>query len=377
MAGIYVHIPFCRKACTYCDFHFSTNLSRKGDLAQAIALEAELRKGFFPDSSPLDTLYFGGGTPSLLDHEELRVVLDALHRHFSFRQDFEFTLECNPDDLDERVLGMLSEAGVNRLSIGVQSFREPDLKLMNRSHDAGQARESIELARKMGFDNLTVDLIYGIPGLSDGEWKENVRTLIEMGAPHVSAYALTVEEKTVLERQVEKGAVEMPSDEVYQGQYLALVELLEAAGYEHYELSNFALPGWRSRHNSSYWFGEPYLGLGPSAHSFQGTNRSWNVANNARYLKAVEKGELPVEEEEKLTEKERGNEYLLTRMRLREGLKLEVFQKAFGRDLMGENGKYILKQVDEGNAEMENGWLRLTPKGLLLSNAIIGELFSD
>ena len=377
MAGIYVHIPFCRQACTYCDFHFSTNLSRKGELAEAIAYEAALQQHFFKNVPALDTLYFGGGTPSLLSAEELDTILSPLRKHFPFSEGFEFTLECNPDDLDRDSLRVLADAGVNRLSIGVQSFREEDLKLMNRSHNAAQARDSIVLAREMGFDNISVDLIYGIPGLGREDWLANVRMLVDLGVPHVSAYALTVEEKTALDKQVEAGEVKMPEDGAFESQYLALVAGLEAAGYEHYELSNFAKPGRQSRHNSSYWKGEPYLGLGPSAHSHQLGLRSWNVSNNARYLKMLGEGSLPIAESELLTEADEANEYLLTRLRMRRGIELQKFQDLFGWDLFETNIPQIDLLVKMKKMELVDGWLRLTPEGMLLSNAIIAEFFID
>ena len=257
MAGIYVHIPFCRQACTYCDFHFSTNLSRKSDLADAIAQEATLQTGFFPENTPIETVYFGGGTPSLLEPSEFRTIVQSIKNHLGWSQQGEFTVECNPDDLDEAKLRGLRKLGVNRLSIGVQSFIDRDLKLMGRYHNALEAFHSIQRAQQAGFRNLTVDLIYGIPGLTHNEWRANVQTLVNSGVPHVSAYALTVEDKTALAHQVARDQVAMPRDEVYTSQFFTLIDMLTAAGYEHYELSNFALPGYRSQHNSAYWEGVP------------------------------------------------------------------------------------------------------------------------
>lgn len=377
MAGIYVHIPFCRKACTYCDFHFSTNLSRKADMVGAIAREASLRKDFFAVKKPLDTLYFGGGTPSLLEKEDWKILLDSLNREFDFKEGFEFTVECNPDDLNRETLANLREVGVNRLSIGVQSFREVDLKLMNRSHNAGQARNSILWAREAGFENLTADLIYGMPDMDLETWQENVETMLSLGVNHISAYALTVEEKTALAHQVEKGTVQIPEDETYEAHYFLLIDLLEAAGFEQYELSNFALPGHLSQHNSSYWHGESYLGLGPSAHSFQGATRLWNLSNNARYIQEVNGGVLPEESSEELSLKDETNEYLLTHLRLSKGVDLNELNEKYGHDLMQVSRPEIEVYQEEGLMVREGQRLRLTRSGKLLSNAIISELFLD
>lgn len=377
MAGIYVHIPFCRKACTYCDFHFSTNLSRKAEMVEAISREASLRKDFFATKKPLDTLYFGGGTPSLLQKEDWETLLSNLHHEFDFKEGFEFTVECNPDDLTQENLLTLRETGVNRLSIGVQSFRDEDLQLMNRSHNAGQARNSILWAREAGFENLTADLIYGMPNMDLNTWQENVETMLSLGVNHISAYALTVEEKTALSYQVEKGAVQIPEDETYEEHYFLLIDLLKAAGFEQYELSNFALPGHLSKHNSSYWHGEPYLGLGPSAHSFQGNTRLWNLANNAHYIQKIQKDELPAESSEELSAKDQVNEYLLTHLRLSQGIDLNELQEKHGHDLMKASRPEIEVYQEEGLMVREGPNLRLTRSGKMLSNAIISELFLD
>jgi len=265
--------------------------------------------------------------------------------------------------------------GVNRLSIGVQSFRERDLQLMGRSHNASQARQSIEAAQAAGFDNLTVDLIYGIPGLSEADWAANVQALVDLEVPHVSAYALTVEEKTALAHQVETGQVRVSSDEAYAAQYFHLIDALAAAGLQHYKLSNFARPGFHSRHNSAYWEGIPYLGLGPSAHSYLPGQRSWNVANNARYLREVQSGAIPTEEVEQLSPTEEVNEYLLTQLRRTRGIERETFQNRFGFDLWEQEGEVLQAYARDGQVEWDDHTLRLTRTGLLLSNAIISDLF--
>lgn len=375
MAGIYVHIPFCRKACTYCDFHFSTNLSRKEDMVAAIGREAMLRKAYFESEEALETLYFGGGTPSLLEKEDWESLLAKIHTHYHFAPGFEFSVECNPDDLYPERLAQLAALGVSRLSIGVQSFRESDLTMMNRSHNADQARQSILDAQAAGFNNLTVDLIYGIPGLAHVDWQANVQQLIDLKIPHVSAYALTVEEKTVLAHQVEGGSIDLPQDEIFEAQFYQLIDMLEGAGYEHYELSNFALPGFRSRHNSSYWRGETYLGLGPSAHSYRSGNRSWNLSNNAQYLKRIGEGGVATEEEETLTTTDQINEYLMTQLRLTKGVDLEALKNELGHDLETAAQAEITTYVAEGYMIQENGHLRLTRSGKMISNRIISDLF--
>lgn len=377
MAGIYVHIPFCRKACTYCDFHFSTNLSKREEMVNAIGQEAVLRQDFFQSDKPLETLYFGGGTPSLLEKDDWLAMLDIFHSQFEFAPGFEFTVECNPDDLTPNRLCQLVKLGVNRLSIGIQSFREEDLALMNRSHDARQAIESIQNALAVGFQNITVDLIYGIPGLSDLDWQANVQRVIDLGIPHVSAYALTVEEKTVLAHQVAGGKVKVAQDEKYEAQFFQLIDQLEAAGYEHYELSNFAKPGCRSRHNSAYWKGDSYLGLGPSAHSYHAGGRSWNYANNANYLKQIAVGEDAIQEKEVLTREDQINEYLMTQLRLTEGVGLNTLREKYGYDIWEASRAEIEFYIGEGYAVYENDHLRLTRDGKMISNTIISDLFVE
>ena len=358
-------------------------------MVEAIAREAELRKDFFagldgrssieienhsPTSIALDTLYFGGGTPSLLEASDWDLLTERLWNSFDFVPDPEFTVECNPDDLSPERLAVLHAAGVNRLSIGVQSFRDQDLTLMNRSHNAGQASRSIEDARKAGFANITADLIYGIPGLSLKAWEENIRRMIDLGVDHISAYALTVEERTALYHQVEKGTVDLPNDQTFHEHYYLLIELLGSAEFEHYELSNFARPGFRSRHNSSYWEGEPYLGLGPSAHSYCHPKRAWNVSNNAKYLKLVEAGKLPEEASEELSVQDQINEYLMTHLRKTEGIDLERLQ-GMGHDLRRISTQEIASYEKEGLLIDEGNRIRLTPSGLMLSNEIISEFF--
>lgn len=377
MAGIYVHIPYCRKACTYCDFHFSTQLGGRAAMVRALAKEVVLQRRAFDGSLHISTLYFGGGTPSVLTQADWKSLLSVLYLEFDINPKAEVTVECNPDDLTPEYLEMLQGLGVNRLSIGVQSFREQDLKLMNRSHNAEQARQSIQWAQEAGFENLTVDLIYGIPGLSESDWQANLDQLFALKVPHISAYALTVEEKTALAHQVKKGQVEMPEDETYEAHFYQLINRLEAAGYEHYELSNFAQPGHRSRHNSAYWTGAPYWGIGPSAHSYHHPVRSWNVSNNAKYIKRIESGKLPIKERETLSAKDQINEYLMTQLRLAAGIDLKHLREKLGFDLEVERQEDIEMNLKMGWMEKAEGHLRLTRSGKLLSNSLISDLFAD
>src|SRR6266542_127154 len=278
MAGIYLHIPFCRQACTYCNFHFTTSLRYKNDLVKALAKEAEMEKEYL-QGEEISTIYFGGGTPSILDIYDLRLLIDDLFKNYSVAPNAEITLEANPDDISSDKLKAWKDIGINRLSIGVQSFFKEELRWMNRAHNAELAVNSLLLAVKE-FDNITVDLIYGSPLLTDEMWKQNVERAIEFNIPHLSCYALTVEEKTPLHKLINTNKTQNVDDEKQARQFLLLMQWLKERGYEHYEVSNFAKPGFRSRHNSSYWKREKYLGLGPSAHSYNGSERRWNIANN-------------------------------------------------------------------------------------------------
>lgn len=375
MAGIYVHIPFCRQACTYCDFYFTTNLSGRSAFVEAVISEAHLRKATFPHSG-FATLYYGGGTPSLLSGDELVKLTTNLRDIFAPSPDAEFTVECNPDDMDAAKLQTLQQLGVNRLSLGIQSFSDRDLTLMNRSHNAASAQAAIRAAQDAGFTNLTVDLIYGIPGMSPAEWEDNIGRVIDSGVPHVSAYSLTVEERTQLSHQVKKGEVKMPPDEAAFAQYETLIQMLNAAGIEQYELSNFAKPGFRSRHNGAYWQAVPYLGLGPSAHSFDGASRSWNIPNHTLYAKMLAAGTLPVKETETLSLQTRLNEYLMTHLRILAGISPQYMRDHFSFDIEKEEGEAL-------SGFIRNGWMKqstagnyyLTTRGLFVSDSIISDLF--
>ena len=372
MSGIYIHIPFCKQACHYCDFHFSTSLKKKEEMVQALAKEIRLRKAEFADET-VETIYFGGGTPSILEVSDLRMLIDEIYTNYAVAENPEITVEANPDDLSEERVIALSENKINRLSIGIQSFYEEDLKLMNRAHNAEEAKKCLEIATKY-FDNITADLIYGIPGLTNEKWLQNIQTLLDLKIPHISSYALTVEPKTALQKFIKQGTVPQPDDAVAHEQFLILVDILEANGFVHYELSNFGKPGYFSKNNSAYWLGKKYLGIGPSAHSYDGTNRSWNIANNSLYLKSLAENKLP-SEIETLTETDRYNEYIMTGLRTVWGVSLERIKAEFGDNRL----RYLLQNAEpylnDEKLILENNILRTTKKGKFFTDGIASDLF--
>ncbi len=374
MAGIYVHIPFCRHPCHYCNFHFSTSLVHKNELIAALLKETSLQKKYLDDES-VETIYFGGGTPSLLEIDELKLLLEKIRLTFSVNADAEITLEANPDDITEEKLKEWRTIGINRLSIGVQSFFEEDLVWMNRAHNAEQAIDNLQLAIKQ-FDNITIDLIYGHPLLNDEKWKKNIDQVISLNIPHISCYALTVEPKTPLQKMIRERKKEDVSPEKQADQFIILMNRLSETGYEHYEISNFAKPGHRSRHNSSYWQGKKYLGLGPSAHSFNGTSRQWNVSNNNKYISALYKNELPFEKEI-LTPTQQLNEYIMTSLRTMEGLDLERVRSRVSGVRSQEIIKRSQKFIDNGKLILKEEKLILTKEGKLLADGIAAALFFD
>lgn len=368
-----MHIPFCRQACTYCNFHFATSLRHKEPMVEALCSEMELQKDFLAGES-VDTIYFGGGTPSLLSIAELNQLLETAHNNFSISTGAEVTLEANPDDISMGILKSWQQAGINRLSVGVQSFFEDELRWMNRAHNAAQAQCCIEEIKEAGFTNFSIDLIYGSPLLSDDMWQQNVETAIGYGVPHLSCYALTVEEKTPLHKHIaSKKTLDVDSDKQAR-QFLQLMQWLRAAGYEHYEVSNFAKPGFRSRHNSSYWNGVPYLGLGPSAHSFNGHTRQWNVANNNKYIDAINKGIIPAEQEV-LTDTQQLNECIMIGLRTCEGLSLARVEAAWGFEKVAALQKKAERYINSKVLRQLSGRLQLTDEGMLLADGIAADLF--
>ena len=373
MAGIYVHIPFCKQACIYCDFHFSTSTRHRSAMATAIAQEARLRRNYLGGET-VGTLYFGGGTPSLLEAHELQEILQQLRSLFNFSSDLEFTFEANPDDLSAAKLAELGDAGVNRLSIGLQALDDAMLQWMNRAHRADEGLAAVRRAQAAGIDNISVDLIYGRPGLNPEAWKQEIKTIIELGVPHISAYCLTVEPGTVLGKRVSRRE-EKPMDEQAAGnQFEILISELAKAGIEQYEVSNFAKPGFYSRHNTAYWQGTAYLGLGPSAHSFNGAQRSWNVANNARYIKSINEEKLPVTIEE-AAKYDRLNEWIMTGLRTKWGIDLMAAKAKFGVDLSKKHSAYIATLEAEGLARMDGNVLSLNPLGLFRVDGIASDFF--
>ena len=371
MAGIYIHIPFCKQACHYCDFHFSTSVKKKSVMVEALCKELLLRKNEI--SEEIETIYFGGGTPSLLEKEEMEKIFKVIFDNFQVVEEPEITLEANPDDLSEEKIKMLAASPINRLSIGVQSFFEKDLELMNRAHNEKEALDCIQLAKQY-FDNISIDLIYGIPGMSNGRWKENLQIALDLEVPHISSYALTVEPRTALKSMIEKGKIAPVDEDLAKQQYEIMIEVLENAGFDNYEFSNFGKPGYFSKNNTAYWFGKPYLGIGPSAHSFDGVKRSWNVSNNTLYIKSIEKEELPAEEEN-LNENDRYNEYVMTRLRTKWGISLSEVEARFGPEVKD----YLIKEAENlignGFLDREGDALKISKKGKFLSDGIAAELF--
>jgi oxygen-independent coproporphyrinogen-3 oxidase len=374
MAGIYLHIPFCKQACNYCNFHFSTSLKHKNDVLAALLKEAALQREYLAGQE-IHTIYFGGGTPSLLSEAELNSIFEVLYKHYNIQPGAEITLEANPDDLNADKLTMLAASPVNRLSVGIQSFIEADLQYMNRAHNAAEAYDSLKRAQDYGFSNMSADLIYGTPTLTDAQWEHNMNTMLELGIPHISCYALTVEDKTALDSLIAKGKMQPVHPEDAARQFTQLMSRMAAAGYEHYEISNFALPGKRSRHNSSYWQGLHYLGLGPSAHSFNTATRQWNIANNALYTKALLIEDRVPFETEVLSDNDRYNEYVMTALRTMEGIDMTRVTRQFGPEAATALAQEIAAFVTEGKVQYQAGNYSLTPAGMLFADGIASDLF--
>ncbi|MBT8257393.1 MAG: radical SAM family heme chaperone HemW [Bacteroidia bacterium] len=372
MAGIYIHIPFCKQACHYCDFHFSTSLKKKEDMINAMVKELKLRQHEVAEET-IDSIYFGGGTPSLLSIDEIQLFIHEINQVFKLDDNAEVTLEANPDDLTKLYLKELSKSEVNRLSIGVQSFHDKDLRLMNRAHNSEMALDSLKEALLL-FDNISIDLIYGIPGAGHEDWLENIKIALSFNIPHISCYALTVEPKTALASFVEKGIVPKPDDAEAEEQFFMLIEKLEEAGFVHYELSNFGKPGFFSRNNTAYWQGKPYLGIGPSAHSYNGFKRSWNIRNNSLYLKSIAEGIVPAETEE-LTKTDRFNELVMTGLRTIWGISLEQVEREFGMQFKDYLLIQAQEKIDQHLLYIDDGKIHVSKKGKFLSDGIASSLF--
>jgi len=373
MAGIYVHIPFCRQSCSYCDFYFSVNKRHEQAFFNALRTEWSLRRRE-AERERVETLYFGGGTPSYAEPFFLERVINEITRHVYLAPEAEITLEANPDDMSREKLRQWKDMGINRLSVGVQNFDNRFLQLLNRSHDARRTEQALENAIATGFENITLDLIYGIPGMTLAEWENQIDRFLRLDFPHLSAYALTVEPGTLLDYQVKKGRVHMPSDEMFEKQFFLLRDKLTAAGFRHYEISNFARPGYESKHNTSYWEGKPYMGLGPSAHSYDGnTMRRWNVANLHRYIRGVS-GNGDWYETEILGPAELYNEWIMTRLRTDEGVKERDIREKFPGfyPLFRRTAERLCRS---GQLLCREGQYRVAPEALFRTDGIIEEFF--
>jgi oxygen-independent coproporphyrinogen-3 oxidase len=377
LAGIYIHIPFCKQACYYCDFHFSTSLKKKKELLFAIKKELALRKHEFGNEA-IKTIYFGGGTPSILNSEELQEIFEVIYSNYTVIENAEITLEANPDDLTSEKIYELSKLPINRLSIGIQSFFEDDLKFMNRAHTAEESKKCLKEALKY-FDNITIDLIYGVPNMSAEKWLQNLNIAFEFGVPHISSYALTVEEKTALASFIKKGKVAPVDENLALEHFELLVAETHKHGFVHYEISNFGKPAYFSKHNTSYWLGENYVGIGPSAHSFNGTERAWNLSNNAKYIKSLEAGNLPITVE-KLSIENRFNEYIMTGLRTIWGVSFTKIETDFGSEflqiLINNAEQFVEKGLLQIKKDTALGSVLLTTKkGKFLADGIASDLF--
>lgn len=372
MAGIYIHIPFCKQKCSYCDFHFSTNLQHKPNLIQAINKELEIRKNEI--STPLETIYFGGGTPSILSEIELESIFETIYKNYSTKNLKEITLEANPDDLNKEKLNFLKSTPINRFSIGVQSFFEEDLKLMNRAHNTQEAETSIKLAQDFGFENITIDLIYGSTTTTNEMWKQNLQKAIALNVPHISSYALTVEEKTILDHQIKKG-ITKPVDEDHQNeQFQLLVDTLTSNDFIQYEISNFGKEDYFSLHNSNYWKGIHYLGIGPSAHSYNGKTRAWNIANNSKYIQTINENKLP-QEIEVLNEVEQFNEMIMIGLRTIYGIDLNRINSEFSQPLVNSFHQELNQLINENLVEKKENRIILKPEAKFFADGIASRLF--
>lgn len=368
MSGIYIHIPYCSQACHYCDFHFSTNLKTKEEFINCLTKEISMQKDFLP-SNKINTIYFGGGTPSILTQKELRVIFDALKSNFQFYKNAEITLESNPDNLSKTYLKMLKSFGINRLSIGIQSFENRFLKYFNRSHNAVQAVNSVKNAQKTGIKNISIDLIYGIPNQSLKDFEVDLLMAIDLDVPHISAYCLTIEEKTIFGKWYKQKKLQPADEKIVVEQFNLLMQMLSAVGYQHYEISNFAKQEYKSQHNSSYWDQSPYIGLGPGAHSYDGINRQYNVSNNSLYVKNIQNNKIPATIEI-LTTEQKINEFILTQMRTFTGINLFELKAKYGLDLLIHHEKQVKKLKEQKLILVNTRTLKLSKKGKLFTDKI-------
>ncbi|MDC1285066.1 radical SAM family heme chaperone HemW [Flavobacteriaceae bacterium] len=373
MAAIYFHVPFCKQACHYCNFHFSTSLKHKNPVLDAMLSELKLRKAELSDNEEIRSIYFGGGTPSLLSSDEVSVLIKEVKLNFNVAVDAEITLEMNPDDDRPNYLEELKVVGVNRLSVGIQSFHEEELKLMNRAHNAQEAFDVLNRIQGL-YDNFSLDLIFGLPNSTTESWQKNVEYALQFNPAHISSYLLTVEPKTVLNHQIDNKQIEVLGEEDVLTQFNFLVDRLQAKGYDHYELSSFGKPGFRSVNNTAYWSEKPYLGIGPSAHSFNGETRSWNISNNAQYLKGISIGK-PLIEREKLSVTDRYNEYIMIGLRMQNGISLDYIDKNFGSDYKKLLIKGVQSQITSQVLYWDGDLLKVSRNAMMLVDGLASDLF--
>jgi oxygen-independent coproporphyrinogen-3 oxidase len=373
MSGLYIHIPFCKQACYYCDFHFSTNQSYRADMLQSIARELVIQKEYL-EGDMIQTVYFGGGTPSLLSSKDFELLFEAIYKHHKVSDHAEITLEANPDDLSPEKIQTLKQFGINRISLGIQSFDDTVLKFLNRAHSGHDAIVCIDLLRNAGFINLSIDLIHSIPGQDEAVLMKNLNAALALSPEHISAYSLTIEEDTVFGRWASKGKIKSLDENISAHQFELIMNTIISAGYRHYEISNFCKPGFQSKHNSSYWNQQKYLGVGPSAHSYNGMSRQFNVANNHIYMKTILENKLPCETE-LLTPANKINEYIFTSLRTDTGCQLSYLKNMYDYDLLKNYEGYLTKLEQEGKVSLDNGILTLTHSGKLLADRIASDLF--
>ncbi len=373
MAGIYIHIPYCKQKCNYCDFHFSTNKTTIKQMVDAICKEIELKKDYLNSNEIIKTIYFGGGTPSFISDNYFLQIIKSITQYYQIDSDIEFTVECNPDDLTKEKLLFYKKVGVNRLSIGIQSFDDNQLEFMNRAHNANEAENCVRIAQQLGFNNITIDLIYGLPKTDLHYWQNQIEKAINLGVNHISAYCLTIEPKTVFGSQFKKGKLNPATDDKSNAEFELLIKVLKKNGFEQYEISNFAKKGYISKHNSSYWLGEQYIGIGPSAHSFNGNTRQWNIANNHTYIKALS-NHTSFFKTEVLSIENRFNEHILTRLRTKWGIDLNQLKQISEHHL--KSIYPLLKQFETSkDITINHGTVTLTEKGKHLADYITAELF--
>lgn len=375
MAGIYIHIPFCKQACNYCDFYFTTRASSIPDFAKALHTEIDLQKHYFPAGTVLDSVYFGGGTPSLMRNDILNGILAHIQDVFPIANSAEITLEANPDDIHIAKASQWKAAGINRISLGLQSLSERDLLFMHRAHTAQESRQALQMLKDAGFSNITVDFIFGIPDSGNDQWKKHLDYIQENEIPHFSAYALTVEKGTRLSVELDRGKTHLPPEADVIHQFEMLQAFAMHAGYEAYEISNYAKPGFRAVHNTAYWFQKPYLGLGPSAHSYLMPKRKHNLPDLKSYLAALSAGVLPPEAFEALTPEDLINEFIMTRLRLSDGIPLRTYENNFGHKLQFRASQYIQSYTQKGLLRISDECLKLTEKGKLMADRIASDLF--